>query len=66
MTDRKWSIAETYNKVHMPDRFNVVDVVTHHAMLADSVPKRLIEKYGLMTKDEAIAMMKLLNASRTY
>ena len=66
MTEPKWSIAETYNKVHMPDRFNAVDVVTHHAMLASDVPKKYVEKYGLMTKDEAIAMMKLLNASRTY
>jgi hypothetical protein len=61
-----WSIAETYEKVHVPNKFAAVDVVRYHATLVGDTPPNCILKYGQMTKDEAIAMMRLLNASQTY
>lgn len=63
---RGWSITEVYSKEHVPDKFFAVDVVRHYATLVGDTDKRCLKKYGQMTKDEAIAMAKLLNASQTY
>ena len=61
-----WSIMEVYDKIHVPDRFHAVDIVVYHATLVGDTPKKYLEKYGQMTREEAIAMMRLLNASQTY
>lgn len=61
-----WSISERFDKVHMPDRFVAVDIVLHYPTLIGDTNERCLKKYGQMTKEEAIAMAKLLDASQTY
>lgn len=61
-----WSITEVYEKVHSPNKFAAMDVVRHYATLVGDTHNQFLKKYGQMTKDEAIAMAKLLNASQTY
>jgi hypothetical protein len=66
MNNDNWSITETFDKVHMPDRYYAVDVVIHYATLVEDTDKLCLKKYGRMTKEEALAMAKLLNVSQTY
>ena len=61
-----WSITEHFEKIHVANKFAAVDVVRYYATLVGDTDKRCLKKYGQMTKDEAIAMVKLLNASQTY
>ena len=61
-----WSITEVYEKVYPPDKIARAERMTYYATLVGDTHRDCIKKYGQMTKDEAIAMAKLLNASQTY
>lgn len=61
-----WSITEVYEKVYLSDRIARADRMTYYATLVGDTHNQFLKKYGQMTKDEAIAMAKLLNASQTY
>lgn len=61
-----WSITVTYDKEYRLNTFAPVNVPRYHATLVGDTPPACLKEYGQMTKDEAIAMMRLLNASQTY
>lgn len=59
-TDKlNWSITST---TWLPDE----DFTRYYATLVQDTPMANLIKYGRMTREEAIAMAKLLDASQTY
>ena len=60
-----WSITEVYEKVYHIDKIARTDRMTYYATLVGDTDKACLKKYGQMTREEAIAMAKLLNASQT-
>lgn len=60
-----WSITEVYEKVYHIDKIARTDRMNYYATLVGDTDKVSLKKYGQMTREEAIAMAKLLNASQT-
>ena len=60
-----WTIAEIFDKVYSINTYARGHRIRYSAILVHDASSESVRKYGQMTKDEAIAMMKLLNASQT-
>lgn len=62
---RGWTVALVFGKFYRPDTYAPVNTVYYAPVLYASAHHRVQEKFGQMTKGEAEAMAKLLNASTT-
>lgn len=62
---RGWTVTQVIEKVHRPETYAPVNVVRYVAKLYADAHTASQMKFGQMTKEEAQAMAKLLNASTT-
>lgn len=60
-----WSITEVFEKAYVADRIARTERITYYATLVGDTHNQFLKKYGQMTREEAMAMAKLLNASQT-